>query len=77
MVLTGDVPSLSALAVLASSAVLFLVTAAGAAPRSEEPAGFDFLPAAELSLGHIEARPGNVLVPVRNPNALNHVVGAL
>ena len=76
MVLTGDVPSLSTLAVLAGSAVLFLGTAPDAAP-SEDQAGFDFLPAAELSLGHMDARPGNLLVPVRNPNALNHVAGAL
>ena len=77
MVLTGDVPSLSALAVLAGSAALFLGTAPDAAPRVEEPGAFDFLPAAELSLGHIDARPGNILVPARNPNALTHVAAAL
>jgi hypothetical protein len=49
------------------------------APRSvaDERETFDLFPAAELSLDHIEARPGNVLVPVRNPHALDHVVAAL
>ena len=38
---------------------------------------FDLLLAAELSLDQIEARPGNVLVPVRNPHSLAHVAAAL
>ena len=38
---------------------------------------FDLLLAAELSLDQVEVRPGNVLVPVRNPHALAHVAAAL
>ena len=38
---------------------------------------FDLLPAAELSLDQMDARPGNVLVPVRNPHSLAHVAAAL
>ena len=31
----------------------------------------------QISLDYVDARPGNVLVPVRNPHALAHVVGVL
>ena len=77
MVLAGNVPSLTTLAILGSSALLFIGMASPSAPRTEERDAFDFLPAAELSLGHIDARPGNLLVPVRNPHLLTHVAGAL
>ena len=50
-------------------------TRGGSAGRRERDT-FDLLPAADLSLDHIDARPGNVLVPVRNPHALDHVVAA-
>ena len=44
---------------------------------TDSPATLDLLPAAELSLDHIDARVGNVLVPVRNPRALTHLHAAL
>ena len=44
---------------------------------ADNPATLDLLPAADLSLDHIDARVGNVLVPVRNPRSLNHLVAAL
>jgi len=79
MVLSGD---LAAIATLAFITVLsFWFTAAGqhAAPVTVSPdeGTFDLLLAAELSPDHIDARPGNVLVPVRNPHLLSHVVAAL
>ncbi len=50
-------------------------------PASEEDDqaadAFDLLPATEISLDQIQVRPGNVLVPVRNPHALDHVAAAL
>jgi len=78
-IVTGDVASIAA-AVLVIVLGLWLT----AAKRKVEPAdiagdegAFDLLQAAELSLDQVEARPGNVLVPVRNPHALAHVVTAL
>ena len=44
---------------------------------STDESTFDLLLAAELSPDQIEARPGNVLVPVRNPHLLAHVAAAL
>ncbi len=44
---------------------------------AEESGTFDLLRSTDLSLDQVEARPGNVLVPVRNPHALAHVTAAL
>ena len=79
MVAIGDVPSVISAALIGAMGLWFVVIGhKGKAPQVvEERESFDLLPAAELSLDHIEARPGNVLVPVRNPHALDHVVAAL
>ena len=68
----GDGPSVTTAAGIAILCLLFLL-----APRREsEPAGeealdsFELLAPVELSLGHVEAGAGNVLVPVRNPHSL-------
>jgi magnesium transporter len=79
MLVAGDAPSLVSAALLGTLAAWF--TLARRSGPAEAVGGerdtFDLLPAAELSLGEIQARPGNVLVPVRNPYALAHVVAAL
>jgi magnesium transporter len=79
MVLTGDIPSIAAGALIAVLSIWF--TAAGQHTARIDAGGdesaFDLLLAAELSPDQIEARPGNVLVPVRNPHLLAHVVAAL
>jgi magnesium transporter len=89
---TGFLVALSAVTVLALGDVASIATAgligiltvwlaAGGtitpvrAPTNDED--FDLLRAAELSLAQIDARPGNVLVPVRNPHSLAHVLAAL
>ena len=90
---TGVLVAISALAMIAAgdiatiaSAVLITMVSASMtlgrkrAPDAEAEAdegAADLLLAAELSLDQIAARPGNVLVPVRNPHALSHVVAAL
>ncbi len=78
MIVIGDVASIAAGALITAVALWFTVVR-----RHVDPAGistdedtFDLLLAAELSLDQIEARPGNVLVPVRNPHLLAHVVGS-
>ena len=37
----------------------------------------ELLPSSEFALDQVQARPGNILVPVRNPHALDHVAAAL
>ena len=78
--MSGDVASIAAAALIAGSALWFTLATCGSRARrrsSRRRAAFDLLLAAELSLDQIEARPGNVLVPVRNPHRLAHVVAAL
>ena len=44
--------------------------------EAEDLDPFELLPSSDLSLGHVQARPGNLLVPVRNPYSLAHVAAA-
>jgi magnesium transporter len=79
MVLSGDVATIATLAFVALLTAWFTAAVPQAAPveaRADE-SSFDLLLAAELSPDQIEARPGNVLVPGRNPHLLAHVVAAL
>ena len=79
MVLTGDGASIAAVALVVALASWFTLSARDAEPAAvlEEPGTFDLLRSTDLSLDQVEARPGNVLVPVRNPHALAHVAAAL
>ena len=75
----GDVPSIATGALLGVLVLLFTGVSRGAGPPAvaEEPDALDLLPAADLSLDQIDVRPGNVLIPVRNPHSLLHVAAAL
>jgi magnesium transporter len=79
MVLAGDVASIAAAALIVALSLWFSVAGRYAAPVevSTDESTFDLMLAAELSPDQVEARPGNVLVPVRNPHLLAHVVAAL
>ena len=80
MILTGEAAAIAAGG--AHHGVVAVVHDRGPASRNQSRSDadedtFDLLLAAELSPDQIEARPGNVLVPVRNPHPLAHVVAAL
>jgi magnesium transporter len=79
MIAMGDGPSIATVALIGGLTVLFTFGARDVESRvvADSPATLDLLPAAELSLDHIDARVGNVLVPVRNPRALTHLHSAL
>ena len=79
MVVTGDGASIASVALVVALASWFTLSARDAEPAAvpEEPGTFDLLRSTDLSLDQVEARPGNVLVPVRNPHALAHVAAAL
>ena len=66
-----DVPSLASAALMGSLAIAF--NFAGHKDPTEAVAPldtFELLPSPELAVGQVEARPGNVLVAVRNPHSL-------
>jgi magnesium transporter len=78
LILSGDGPSIAAATLLTGLSLWF--TSAGRdtpVELSADDSTFDLLVSADLSPHQIEARPGNVLVPVRNPHLLAHVVAAL
>jgi magnesium transporter len=78
MLLRGDIPSFAAASLIGG---LGLVMAAGrrkAGSRiavEEEP--FELSTSPDISLGEVQVRPDNVLVCVRHPHSLAHVVAAL
>ena len=77
-VLAGDGASIATLALSAVLVGWFLLGQSTASIADiDEPDTFDLLRSADLSLDQVQARPGNILTPVRNPHALAHVVGAL
>jgi magnesium transporter len=78
MIIRGDVPALVAASLSGGMALFFIV--AGRRVEASVPDGldsFELLPTADLSLGQVQASPGNVLVAVRSPHSLAHVAGAL
>jgi magnesium transporter len=78
-IMLGDIPSIVACASIALAAGLFEIAGRGTAVRQSEDASdaFDVLAGAELDLDPLQARPGNILVPVRNPGALDQVAVAI
>ncbi|MGE5243946.1 MAG: magnesium transporter [Betaproteobacteria bacterium] len=70
---------------LATAGLLVVLALVFTAPgrRLEAPASagdldtFELLPSSEVAIGQVQARPGNILVAVRNPHALGHVGAAL
>jgi magnesium transporter len=79
--LTFDVASLAGTALLLSITILLAVSERSAAGRLEAARGglddFQLMPSADEDLTHVEARPGNILVPVRKPGVLAHLTSAL
>ncbi|MEI6669932.1 MAG: amino acid permease [Acidobacteriota bacterium] len=56
--------------------VAFVLSERATARRKAEKSGLDqfqLLPAPDVGLAEVAARPGNVLVPVRDPNSLAHL----
>lgn len=75
---SGDVPSIAALGVICGLGLLLAAARRSAGiPVAVEEDPFQVSTADEVSLGQIEARRGNVLVAVRHPDSLAHVVAAM
>jgi hypothetical protein len=78
VLVSGDIPSISALGLIVIPGVLLASARRSASPPvAVEENPFELSTAGEVSLGHVEARPGNVLVAVRHPDSLGHLVTAL
>jgi magnesium transporter len=76
-----DAPSLAGAMLLAALTTFLVVSERSVAAQLDTAPGalddFQLLPADQEDLTHVEARPGNVLVPVRRPGVLAHLNAAL
>ena len=74
----GDAPSIAALGLL-----LVLAVTISPVRREEERSAetdatdIELLPSVHALVGEADVRPGNMLVPVRNPHAVSHVTAAI
>ena len=78
MLLLGDIPSIAAASLICGLGVSMAVSRKGsrsAVADQDEP--FELFTSPDVSLGQVEVRPDNVLVAVRHPHSLAHLVGAL
>jgi magnesium transporter len=78
LLVTLDLPSLFAAALLLLLTAGFATRTRRVRAEAEAPDldAFELLTSSELSLDQVEARPGNLLVAVRNPYALAHLDAA-
>ena len=74
-----DAGTLAGTVLVLALASALLVGVRHAAQTHTSPAldEFQLLPSEEVDLQHVEARPGNLLVPVRKPHVLTHLTAAL
>ena len=79
MFTAGDIAAVTASALLGGLTLLFSPARRRAErdPTVEGPDVLEVLPSSEVSLGQVDARRGNLLIPVRNPHALTHLTAAL
>jgi magnesium transporter len=77
LVASGDGPSLIALGLISLLGLVLVATRGDTSPIAMEEESFELSTSRDLSLVHVDARPGNVLVAVRHPDSLAHVVTAM
>jgi magnesium transporter len=81
LVAIADPPSLAGLACIAALTVSLTIAERSVASRPAGSGGgldeFQLLPSDDVDLRQVEVRPGNLLVPVRRPHVLTHLIGAL
>jgi len=81
LVATGDPSALAGAVLLVVTTIVLAFServARSPAPELTPPAlGIELLATPAIGLDQVEARPGNLLVPVRKPGALAHLAGAL
>jgi len=81
LLLVLDPPSLAAAGLIATLTAMLSMSArtasarrGGATAAASDP--FQLLPADDVNLRQVQARPGNFLVPVRKPHTLTHLTAA-
>jgi len=78
LLLNRDIPAITSLALIISFGfVLASQRKTASTTAGTEDASFDLSTAGDLSLGHVEVKPGNIIVTVRHPHSLSHLVEAM
>lgn len=79
MLVVRDPATIAGVGLLISLAVLFTVRGglAESTPAAGDRDVVELLPSIDIAVDQVAARPGNLLVPVRNPHALVHLAAAL
>ena len=78
MLLRGDIPSIAAAGLILTLGVSLAVVRKRSGPSvADEEEQLDLSTSPDVSLDEIEVRPDNILVAVRHPHALGHVLAAL
>jgi magnesium transporter len=80
LVLMLDPPSIGAVGLAGALTALLIVSERTIAAKPHAAAALDefqLLPSEDVNLRQVDARPGNLLVPVRKPHALTHLLAAL
>jgi magnesium transporter len=76
-----DVPSIAAIGVVGGLTALMIGSERIASGKPQTTTAeldeFQLLPSEDVNLRQVHARPGNLLVPVRKPHALTHLLAAL
>jgi magnesium transporter len=77
LILSGDGPSLIGLGFVLGLGIVLAAAQGSTPPISAEEDPFELSTSLDVSLGQVDVRPGNVLVAVRHPDSLAHVVTAM
>jgi hypothetical protein len=78
MLMSADIPSIAAASLMLGLGLVMAFGRKGAeSSLAEEEGPFAPLPSSDVSVGQVEARPGNILVCIRHPHSLAHVSAAL
>jgi magnesium transporter len=77
LIASGDGPSIIGLGSVCALGVVLAAARGNTSRVTMEEDPFELSTSLDVSLGQVDARPGNVLVAVRHPDSLSHVVTAM
>jgi magnesium transporter len=78
LLLRGDLPSFAVIALVSGLGFVMMTGRKGAAPQiTEEEQPFELSTSPDVSLEQVQVRPENLLICIRHPHSLAHVVAAI
>jgi len=74
---SGDVPSIASIGMICGLGIALAARRKSAGSSEAEETRLELSTSRDLSLGHVDARPDNIIVTVRHPDSLAHLVEAM